>query len=356
MAIPYLDVQDKTDEFITTTYQNIIDGTEIWALKHFRDDILYIADHAPSSQLPPWFKDSLENLVERFLNLFPKRNEPPQKIYPYAVYDGLTYDAPSDYNNNGRLYSIPYLKAYVDILALKGQQATMQNMEELVNKVVSDALPVNQIKAEFETLTEQTRELNKQAEASLAILNKQVGKIGVELYADIFDKQALEHSNLFGSKGTEDGKDIGWGIGKAQIWACFAIIFIVSTVSLFLSLDSMFPVSGGNEYTPEVTLHIIGRIVTISMGIFLVSFAFKQFRVNMHLYTLNKHRANTLKSFEYLSKAPDKLDPASYNAILMKVAESIYDAGQTGYIASSESNNDMPSIIDMTKIITPQSK
>jgi hypothetical protein len=59
-----------------------------------------------------------------------------------------------------------------------------------------------------------------------------------------------------------------------------------------------------------------------------------------------------LKSFEYLTKAPDKLEAASYNAILMKVAESIYNAGHTGYVNMNEGSGDMPSIIDMTKIIT----
>jgi hypothetical protein len=73
----------------------------------------------------------------------------------------------------------------------------------------------------------------------------------------------------------------------------------------------------------------------------------------MHLYTLNKHRANTLKSFEYLTQASDKIEAASYNAILLKVTEAIYESGQTGYISSSESSGDLPTIIDISKNIFP---
>ena len=72
----------------------------------------------------------------------------------------------------------------------------------------------------------------------------------------------------------------------------------------------------------------------------------------MHLYTLNRHRANTLKSFEYLTNSPDSLSADSYNAILMEVAKAIYESGQTGYINMNDNNADMPSIVDFSKIIT----
>jgi len=46
------------------------------------------------------------------------------------------------------------------------------------------------------------------------------------------------------------------------------------------------------------------------------------------------------------------LAPESYNAILMEVAKAIYESGQTGYIGVNENHADIPSIVDMSKIIT----
>jgi hypothetical protein len=141
-------------------------------------------------------------------------------------------------------------------------------------------------------------------------------------------------------------------LGKAQWWIIFAIVAFLLLIYSFTQLDNIFSVKGQYLFSPEVVVHIIGRFLVISLFIFVVSFCFKQFRVNMHLYTLNKHRANTLKSFDYLTRAPDPLSPDSYNAILMEVAKSIYESGQTGYINLSDNNADMPSIIDLSKVIT----
>ena len=195
-----------------------------------------------------------------------------------------------------------------------------------------------------------------QVNESLDKINKEVGKIGVKLYADIFEKQALEHSNLFKVPNEVGDMEAGWKLGKAQVWIIVLFVLMILLMILYSNLDSYFPLGNSTTFTPSILTHLFGRVMSLSIFIFFISFSVKQYRINMHLYTLNKHRANTLKSFEYLTKAPDKLDPSSYNAILMKVAESIYESGQTGFITGSESNSDMPSIIDMTKIITPSSK
>lgn len=253
-------------------------------------------------------------------------------------------------------YTIPDLKNYLDIQYSKN--------------LIENQLPLNEFKVKMEEANAHFDTLKKEFEASLATLNKEVGKVGVKLYADIFERQALEHSSFFKSKDKKDDVASNRRVGKAQTWIAVGVLFTIVLVCLFRKLDDWFPlietlatqkgavtvVTNSTAYTPTIVVHMLSRIVTISFCIFFISFAFKQYRVNMHLYTMNKHRANTLKSFEYLTKAPDPLEPASYNAILMKVAESIYDAGQTGYISSSDTNHDMSSIIDMTKIITPQGK
>lgn len=348
-----IDVEDKTDEVIKDTFTNIYSSSSIYALKQLRDDILDISNGIRAINAPSWLKFNLEHITELFLDLFPGKNGPAVKVDVTEMYDALMKDAPSKYNALGEFYSIPFLKTFIDVQLLKKRTDYPENIDDTIKLAVRESVGIKDVQSTLDKIVEEGRLLNEQTKASLDTLNKHVGKIGVKMYADIFDRQALEHSNLFRSKGNEDGTDLGWGLGKAQLWSLFAILFIIVTILTFRYIEVIFPLNDTTDFTPKTVVNILGRIVVVSLGIFLISFAFKQFRINMHLYTLNKHRANTLKSFEYLTKAPDKLEPASYNAILMKVAESIYEAGQTGYVAVSESNNDMPSIIDMSKIITP---
>lgn len=346
-----------TEEFIKKTYAPKLTEDPLNRLIELRRDIDYILDKGSTLKLPNWFQVSFENVIAQFLNLCNNvmiNTNGGQTVF--IVHNALTYNVPAPNNGQGQYYSIPQLKTYIDTEWNKSLLDSKQHINDFYIKLEEATAQFNALKESFEV--------------SLTTLNKEVGKVGVKLYADIFERQALEHSSFFKAK--DENKDVKWyrRIGKAQTWIVVGMLFTVVLICLFQKLDDWFPlveqlttqkgsnivVTNSTAYTPTIVVHMLSRIVTISFCIFFISFAFKQYRVNMHLYTLNKHRANTLKSFEYLTKAPDPLEPASYNAILMKVAESIYDAGQTGYISTSDTNHDMPSIIDMTKIITPQGK
>lgn len=54
----------------------------------------------------------------------------------------------------------------------------------------------------------------------------------------------------------------------------------------------------------------------------------------MHLYTLNKHRENSLKSFQAFVQATT--DPKTKDAVLLQATRSIFESGDTGYITSKE--------------------
>lgn len=221
-----------------------------------------------------------------------------------------------------------------------------QKIEEQIDEIVGGK--VKTIKNQYTAGVKELEQVVKDANTIIARLNQESGKIAVKDYAAIFEDQSKKHSWFEFSGGWT--KDIKIRAGAAQIWLISGILGSLLLVFLFTIIDKFLNVNGAS-WTPENVTHLIGRFVLVSLLIFLISFSFKQYRINKHLHTLNTHRSNTLKSFEYLTKAPDKLEPASYNAILMKVAESIYESGNTGYINSSESHVEMPSIIDMTKII-----
>ena len=240
---------------------------------------------------------------------------------------------------------LPDLKAYLDIAELKNLTT------------ISDEVQV--IKTEIESrVALKEKELNEKLEAADRLIEKldiESSKLAVKHYADIFEAQALEYS-VFNNHEKQKkwyNRFVPNEWGNAQRWLTFAIIALVVFVTAvcFRLINSAFLIpESAQAFTPFIVVNMVGRVLLLSLGIFVISFAFKQYRVNKHLHTLNKHRANTLKSFEYLTQE-GKMNDESYNAILREVAKAIYEAGQTGYVNTNDTNADIPSIVDMTKII-----
>jgi hypothetical protein len=275
------------------------------------------------------------------------------KIDVPVLYNSLIYDHDGEAKKHDIFYTIPFMQTYAATQKLSASieenQATQPTIKSIVESAIKEKMkPTDELLIELNQLKQNSSE-------TLTLLNKEAGKIGVRKYAAIFEDQARKHSFFTQIETNDNTITRKWGFGAAQIWVVCSILFILGFGILVKNLDGLFPIVG-EKFTPPIIVHLVGRIVSISLAIFLISFTLKQYRINMHLSTLNQYRSNTLKSFEYNTKAPDSLDPASYNAMLMKVADSIYEAGQTGYISTSETKNDMPSIVDMTKIITPTGK
>lgn len=336
MATDQLDLTKFTrydEEFIKSSFINTASVNTVNLLILYRKDIQGLIDIINDNDFPQWFFISVDYIVKGFQKIVetPGNNQPGPDRFSSNV---QAFSNPLYYNKGDERF--PEIRYSLPILI---NFAKTQNIEK--ESLIDIKLIKQNLLAEIELIKKNYEEFRISADSTVATLNKEAGKIGVKEYAEIFSNQSKEHS-----------KSVKEGLGKAQMWLIAAGVMFASLIVLFIWLDSIFSIKGATLFTPEVLVHIAGRFLFISLIIFLVSFSFKQFRINMHLYTLNKHRANTLKSFEYLTRAPDKLDPSTYNAILMEVAKAIYEAGQTGYISVNDGQADMPSIIDLSKIIT----
>jgi hypothetical protein len=69
------------------------------------------------------------------------------------------------------------------------------------------------------------------------------------------------------------------------------LLILIFGVKLF-NIDYNNP----QAYLPQ----IIQKIAVLAVLIYLIRFSFKQFSINKHLYTINKHRENVLNSFKFL--------------------------------------------------------
>lgn len=161
-------------------------------------------------------------------------------------------------------------------------------------------------------------------------------------YALIFKNQALKHSH-FSLK--------PFKFGSAELWLITSVVMICAFISFIFCIQRILPV----DFTQQgalITVELITRLLIISFCIYLITFALKQYNVQKHLFTINKHRQNTLDSFKLFIDSLDSGEVATRNALMMEVARAIYEAGPSGYITGKDSAESSPSIIEMTKFVS----
>lgn len=178
-------------------------------------------------------------------------------------------------------------------------------------------------------------------------LRKKSAEETVVDYANIFKSQAESYSSI--QLKLVPWKDRNFKIGSSQVWLVVGIILGTALIFAIKYINDIFPFES-TEVIEVRIIQLLTRFAFLSFLIYLVSFCFRQFSISKHLYTINKHRQNTLDSYKLFLASLDKADGTTRNALMMEVAKSIYEAGSTGYI-SGKQQDVSPSIIEMTRLI-----
>ncbi|MBR9921343.1 MAG: hypothetical protein GYB31_10935 [Bacteroidetes bacterium] len=187
--------------------------------------------------------------------------------------------------------------------------------------------------------------LKEQRSESAKILKEQRNAAAEQTISDysvLFEKEANKHSSL---------KLWPFQIGFAQLWFLGAVGLLVLFFAYFNDLNSLIPVDFGDSAVEVVVGNLITRLLVISLAIYVISFCFRQFSINLHLYTVNKHRQNVLESFRLFIETTGKEDPSIRTTLMLEVAKAIYEIGATGYLSGKNLSDNNPSIIELTKVI-----
>jgi hypothetical protein len=163
-------------------------------------------------------------------------------------------------------------------------------------------------------------------------------------YGNIFRNQAKIHSQL----DKPNFKKLF--IGAAEIWLSFGIFLLGIGLYWFTKHPNYFynPSIKGLE---NIIPFAISKLVIISMWLFSIKFTLRQYAINKHLGTINKHRENVLKSFKLFIQTIDPNDTSTRNVIMLEVAKAIYEAGKTGYLSDKGHDATSPSIIELNRFI-----
>jgi hypothetical protein len=184
------------------------------------------------------------------------------------------------------------------------------------------------------------KSLEESSAALLSSLQEKAKAISLHDYATVFSKQSKMHSNW------------GWKPGASQAWLFVTLGFIGLFVLFIYKVDTFYPIKVNGVSATVITIQYITRALIISFQIYIISFCAKQFNIQQHLATVNKHRENTLNSYKLFIDSLGDTDTAIKPALMMEVAKAIYDSGQTGYLGSNDKSDNSTSMIEMTKYIS----
>mgnify|MGYP003751844133 CR=1 FL=1 len=190
---------------------------------------------------------------------------------------------------------------------------------------------------EIETIKKRILSEKESIDNILRELQKKTSNETMSDYAQIFKTESNEHDS------------------NSRKWLVFGISLIVLflVVLLFTDFYNKFNteeiLSDGKTIKYNVS-NLLIKLLIFAVQIFLISFSFKQYSINKHLKTINKHRQNGLNSFKLFVESINKEDYETRNSLMLQLAKAIYEQTSTGYI--SDKNQGINSgIVEITKMI-----
>ena len=175
--------------------------------------------------------------------------------------------------------------------------------------------------------------INKSNELLEKTENFSLGKL-VEKYGGIFENQAKIHKKI--------------AIVSFVVFIISTTILIIVVSRLFLPLIEQVKdinyINAGLEY---LIAALIFRLTLIAIFSVVVFESLKNYNVNMHLYNMNKHRQNSLLSFDtFISNTHDSV---TRNSLIGEIAKTIYSQGQTGYLPEDKKGLSLSKVIELFK-------
>jgi hypothetical protein len=176
----------------------------------------------------------------------------------------------------------------------------------------------------------------KKTEEILEEAKRLLGPESIANYADFFSKSAQENSRRNIDQTKDPVKRIGWYFGflrgGAQRFLIIASLLIIIGVLFAYFTHSDAPLFENNLPNAKAVSRLIERVLGLLLIAYLIRFALKQYSIRMHLYTVNRHRANILNSFKLLFQSVGKESPAVRDELTLLVAAGVYNIGDTGYL------------------------
>ena len=199
------------------------------------------------------------------------------------------------------------------------------SMDEISDNVKQSNDALNEAKEEIEKKQRMIDEL-------VAAVREAAAKTGVAHFTDGFQKEAEKLQT----------SAYGWLIFTG-ILACITL-----WVARYFFLESG-PTVGETFNWASVINQITTKLIILGTLITATIWCGKTYRALKHQVTINKHRANALKTFQTFAKAAS--DATVRDAVLLETTRSIFDPRPSGYLdqETSGGKNEQTRIIEFPK-------
>lgn len=197
-----------------------------------------------------------------------------------------------------------YMTGHIWIPYLAYQRGDVQRNIDELSKSVKDANKlVEKTKSEIESKHSEINSIIGAAREASA-------SVGVAHFTGDFTEEATNLSTAAKN----------WLIATGVL---AGVTFVAAWIMIFNGIPS-------NATTAQVVQHATSKIVMLGLLFTATIWAGRIYKATMHQATVNKHRANALKTFQAFVKAAD--DDAARDAVLMETTRSIFALASSGYL------------------------
>jgi CRISPR/Cas system CSM-associated protein Csm2 small subunit len=198
---------------------------------------------------------------------------------------------------------IPYL-AY--------QKGDVQKNIEILTKSVQLA------NSTLEEAKKDIEKKSKEIDQIISIAREASASVGVAHFTADFSKEATDLEE------------------KAKIWLTATGVF--ASVTLLLALLSILFINIKDITTTQLIQLTTTKLLVLAILISATVWCGKIYKANKHLSIINKHRANSLKTFQAFMKAAE--NNYARDAVLLETTKAIFSLSPTGYLDNESSQLD----------------
>lgn len=248
--------------------------------------------------LPQNKRNNIKNYLGQFLKYIEQiQGFNPNQGNPQSVRDEIANNIRNNYNEFFE-HLFPRLKLHI------------------LEKEFSTQKIQNTLK-ESKSLLEEIQKQKQKGEEILKVMREISAVAGVSNFAGVFGEQAKKHK-----------KSANW-------WLIVSIITAVAIGCFLWWVFDQLVETIKSEVGFQVSIQIfLAKILLLSFFSVVFYQIVKNYNANMHLYTLNKHRENSLKTFQAFVESTN--DPKTKDAVLIQATKAIFEAGDTGYVSSKD--------------------
>lgn len=204
-----------------------------------------------------------------------------------------------------------YIIAHIWVPYLAYQKGDVQKNIESLNTSVKNASNIlDETKTDVETK-------KKEIDSVVLAAKEASATVGVGHFSSNFETEAS----------TLEGNAEKW----LKATGILAGVTLLMTVILYFVLK--IP---DNASTAQIVQVLSTKLILITVFFTATLWAGKMYKATMHQMTINKHRANALKTFQAFIKASNEV--STRDAVLMETTKSIFSVMPSGYIDNEQSN------------------